>query len=737
MKKTIPLLIFGILLTLFFTGTTMADGAATWVSFTGQEEVIPRVGVVKSDPLETVVDVDILGMYVEEITKDGGAFQRISIPDYATTEQVGKPELPVIRKALEVPGSARVSVEVVNSSYKTLTGYRVFPFQVPLTDGQKEGPFTMDGEFYALDTWYPRDLAWIQGPSIWRDIRFVVLAVAPIAYNPQKGELRVYDSVRVRLTYEEGGVKNVLETDGGVSAGYEPMYRDNVINYDPESHYEADRDVDYLIIAKNRKFKRKIKRAIKQLHPGINIKAVTTNETGNTAQNIKDYIQNVYESSTPATLDFVVFVGDEDVIPLYQWQSEYNPSDYYPSDHWYACVAGDDMYADIGLARVCAKRRGHVNTYKQKFLNYQENGWVENVLLVAHREGYPGKYTACKEWIRTNILSGMNVTTAYGGAGAGNSDVKNAIESGQGIVNYRGHGSATSWSGWSQTGGSFTTSDAKALSNGNMTPVLFSIACNNAGIQGTAETLAEAFMLNRDGGSVSFLGATKPSYTIPNHDFDKLLFDAYFNEGIEEIAYILNDANFELLVLYGGSSSYAADNVRMYLWLGEPALKVKTGGGGPANVIFDQGPLTGTNGGCWYNVTGSQNFAEQFSFSADRTVEGINIFTCVSPQSGTVHIKILDDNMGDPNNYIYEEDRTPDSWVADPASGGYIVTCELQTPFTAGAGEVYWIGVSGNGFELGQYSVQTPGDGKMAQFSARNFSFHTTVGDMMFQLTGN
>ena len=155
------------------------------------------------------------------------------------------------------------------------------------------------------------------------------------------------------------------------------------------------------------------------------------------------------------------------------------------------------------------------------------------------------------------------------------------------------------------------------------------------------------------------------------------------------------------------------------------------------SLQFDQGPTTGSNGGCWANTTEGQNFAEQATLASPVQVNTINIYTCIGPQAGTVHIKILaDDGAGNPGTYLYQEDRIPDAWGPDPTSGGFLASVNLATPFIANAGTTYWYGVSGNGFELGQFSVLTPGDGTMAQFSGPVFGGHTTVGDQMFQLEG-
>lgn len=161
----------------------------------------------------------------------------------------------------------------------------------------------------------------------------------------------------------------------------------------------------------------------------------------------------------------------------------------------------------------------------------------------------------------------------------------------------------------------------------------------------------------------------------------------------------------------------------------------------PANtLIWDYGPTTGNQAGCWSNYTASQNFAEDVHFAANTTITRIVIYTCISPQQNrTLHIKVRnDDHEGNPSDtLLYDADVAPTSWVADPVTGGYAVTADLPGGFEAFAGSTYWIGLSGNSFELGQYSVQTPDDGHMAQFSGPTFSFHTAVGDQMFQLYGD
>lgn len=157
-------------------------------------------------------------------------------------------------------------------------------------------------------------------------------------------------------------------------------------------------------------------------------------------------------------------------------------------------------------------------------------------------------------------------------------------------------------------------------------------------------------------------------------------------------------------------------------------------------VVFDQGPTTGTESSCYMNQTSGQNFADKATLAAATQITAISIYTCRSLLSGTVHVKILADSGGVPGSVLYSENKTPDSWVADAASGGYKVRVALTGVFNAQAGVTYWYGVSGNPDmgDLEQEAVLSPGDSQMAQFLGTDFIMftYTFVGDQMFELEG-
>jgi hypothetical protein len=258
---------------------------------------------------------------------------------------------------------------------------------------------------------------------------------------------------------------------------------------------------------------------------------------------------------------------------MYYWVDSY-------SDSWYTMMDGaGDYLADLAIGRIVYDTAAELQHQLDKTMDYltapEVSNWAEHTLLVAHSEQYPLKYTQCKEEIRTYPYS-VQVPifgTAYGGAGASNQDVIDYLNTySSGILNYRGHGSQTGWASWGSSG-SFTATHVYQLTNFDRYFVHYDVCCDNMDFPGyNGDCLAESFM-KAPAAAIAINGAIIPSYTIPNHDYDKEFYKAIYDLEINHIGYASNFANVTVYNLHG---IYGESNIRTYLWLGDACIDAWT-----------------------------------------------------------------------------------------------------------------------------------------------------------------
>ncbi|MCP4228541.1 MAG: T9SS type A sorting domain-containing protein [bacterium] len=565
--------------TIIFTALVILSTAASAmiIALDNNAEPEAAVRILKDTGEGTSVAITITGFERETVYTEGINYDRISLKNCPVTEETGLPELPVINFTIQIPGDASVEVSTNNISRETLTGYYIYPAQPPLIDGEPLPPFTIDNGFYGNSETWPTKTVSVSPPAVMRNIRLVNVSFKPFKYNPGSNELEVISDAVITLSYGDDATENTIFDTGFYDPAWIPMYKGLTLNSkSPQAHPDdTSYNTEYLFITSNDL--RDEAQTIADFHNKMGLRSVvvTTDVTGTTRNDIKDYIVSVYEETSPPALEAVLIVGDTGSVVHGLW-----PGKSFASEWWYACLTGGgspDLYADIFVGRFSSDDTADVVNQINKTKKYMSappsNGWLDKTILVAHGENAPYKYTECKESIRTGSYSSFTpaFTTHYGYLGATNADVSASINNGVGVVNYRGHGNENSWTGWNNANEYYTSSDFHALTNSDMTPVVLNVCCLSGDLT-TPECFGEAQM-NADDGAVGNIAASDPSYTTPNHDFDRQLYNALYDESIHDLGGILTFANHWLIDYYG-SSSYAMDNVKMYMTFGDPSLKV-------------------------------------------------------------------------------------------------------------------------------------------------------------------
>ncbi len=563
------------LLTLVLTILCASVAFPAWIPFSAVDPGVAEPGfeVIASDESGTIVEVNLPGIQHHQRSGAGhlDIFDVLVLPGAETTLRTGAPALPVIRRMVGLFHGLTPEVEVLESEFITLENLRIFPKLASPFEGE-DPVFEIDRAVYSTDEFYPGTMASTTPPLVMRDIAASRLEIRPVQYNPVTGTARIATRLRIRLI-ESGAVAagRVIPAGHYISPQMDRYYRSSVCNYDKlnaGSDSFDQQDIKYLIISKPAYYGYFAPLADWREKMGYPLSIVSVDDIGANSSAIKNYISDLYFSDG---LEYVLFVGDITDIPAYNWGDTY-------SDSWYSCVdpgGGSDYLADLAIGRITFRNTTELAHQVGKIMNYLKtpatsSNWAEKNILCAHSEQYPGKYTGCCEEIRTYdyAIQDPIFDTAYGGEGEGNSDVIAAVNQGRGIVNYRGHGSSTTWSSWG-SGGSLTKTHVDQMLNADELFVAFGICCLNADLGYSNDCLAEIFM-KADYAAVAYLSAWEPSYTSPNHVFDKCLFKAVYDQGITTIGYAENWAN----VWVHGEGSWGDFNIKTYLWLGDPATDI-------------------------------------------------------------------------------------------------------------------------------------------------------------------
>ncbi len=587
--------IYKIIILTLIALVSYAHAEPTWTVFTGNfpEGTPPIVNVISSDEDSTVVEITTPGMWEEEVEIDGMTFQKIEIPEYGFTYEIGLPQIPGVRELVAVPGMKDIFLNVVETKTIEREEYNVYPVQTPLVDGDNgNGEFDYDEEFYQTDALYPENLTDLGGASIWRDVRVVNPSLYPVRFNPAQQKLEVAYYIKFELVYSGESNDNVkIDPDYPIEKKYADTYSENITNYDFLDLQEiswALEDLDYLIITAPG-FVGPANRIRDWARTrGYGAETVDTNTAGDTWQEIWDYLKTLYANER---MDYVLLLGDigdyNDLVPIAKisvvWEDTI-------TDYRYSLLEGDDPFPEVAVSRLCGTTVDELNHQIDKITDYnagiEPGPWAQRGLLVAHQDyewDYRG-YRECKEKLRTNAWEYFDPVfiKCYGADdGVTNKNIKLAIDGGCGIVNYRGHGGTDKWANWSKGPGQYswtTVNIHEDLNNGDKYPVVFNICCLNAELDNAAreETLCEAW-LSSEYGAVAALGSTRVSWTPTNNIFDWELFSQIYRLGRTELGLINNDARGCFIKFHHEGDIRGTASLFQFVLLGEPTTDIRTG----------------------------------------------------------------------------------------------------------------------------------------------------------------
>lgn len=547
----------------------------------GANPILAAVVTASADSAAAIrIDIDnrMLDEELIRVDVNGEKFVRWAQPDHISHESPGQPDIPQIRRLIVVDPKAKYRVKLKRSGLRVLEESRLYPIQADKIETAEDPPFAYDAQTYQKNKWYGSP--WVQTGELQKLGRFTVMPITInlARFNPRKKRVEYFETMDIEIKSANQTRTVPVDDPSFISRANITAIETLALNGSSirRNLTQNKNPGTYLVITSEELLPYAETYARKHEANGM-IVAFETVPQGSKSSTVKKIIESYYRSSN---LEAVFLLGDERIIPLYY-------SNDIPGDSAYSLVDGNDGLADILIGRIPASNPAEAELFLQKSELYErglnQGPETRSVMMIAHRENYPGKYTSNLESIRkSENTKNLSFVTQYGGEQATNQTIIDLSEQDYSIINYRGHGSTQTWSGWGRNGKSFGGNEISALLNvSEKLTIFFNIACSNGGIQSSSDSMAERLLWSRanNGGSnsapngaVAVLAATKPSMTDVNNRYNRNLFQYIQSVDAPDLG-TLNMLAANKLVR--DNNGRIPSNNKMYVLFGDPLLKFK------------------------------------------------------------------------------------------------------------------------------------------------------------------
>ena len=480
------------LLTALFLMFSFMGFAQEWHGITSDSPTRMKKTLVSSTENEIVVNVNLDGFYTQSVTTPNGKQVIVSVDKMGTELEAGAPQLPFEVIPVMIGDLAEMTVSVTNATYVDYENVEVAPSKGNFSRqiNPEDVPYTY-GEMYSQNAFWPAAQATLEAPYIIRDFRGQNIWVRPFAYNPVTKTLRVYTSMTIAMTKvsDNGENQKIARKSNTIKVDPEQkaMYNKRFINFNASSKpYTFDEDYGELLIICADQYMSNLQPLVEWKNKSgrpTTLVSVTT-AGGNNIESIKNYVSSFYND--PAhNLEFLLLVGEYNDITPKNYGSGSGGTCY--SDNYLGKLEGNDDYLEVLVGRFSVANAADADLQVLKSIYYERDvqagaAWGNKGMGIGYYgagSGHNGEddYQHI-DLIRNKLLAYTygTVTEHHGGSGgdASVSTISGTTNQGISIINYCNHGSETSWGV-----ANYSVSNVQALTNDNMLPVVWSVACLN------------------------------------------------------------------------------------------------------------------------------------------------------------------------------------------------------------------------------------------------------------------
>lgn len=217
-----------------------------------------------------------------------------------------------------------------------------------------------------------------------------------------------------------------------------------------------------------------------------------------------------------------------------------------PSDHWYACIIGDDEIADFSIGRLNVWEEEGILSYAEKVRDYIENPhfedfWHSRIIMAAGGKVSDGEdlFAQQSETIREktipeeyDVVRVFAYTEDAPEEFHGNSNVlRDEIDEGAILLQFMGHGGGRIWADYNL----MDFNSINRLEN-EVYPFVVSMSCFGSSFETIGPgSISEYFTMVENKGAIGHIGFSGLGYKYEDETFSTFLLDALFNKGVRSL----------------------------------------------------------------------------------------------------------------------------------------------------------------------------------------------------------
>ncbi|HIE27894.1 TPA: hypothetical protein EYP66_11465, partial [Candidatus Poribacteria bacterium] len=277
-----------------------------------------------------------------------------------------------------------------------------------------------------------------------------------------------------------------------------------------------------------------------------------------TPEAIRGFIRYAYHYWRPPAPSYILLVGDaswdfrrgKNYVPAYyvntyKWGQT-------ASDHFYACVNGDDPLPDLFIGRITTRTKEATRAVVEKIIRYESQpvlgDWRRCLLMLAAAGDFiRDSEQLLKDYVPIDL--GYKVArvytdpnSSYYGDTAQLLDFWNA---GSSFVHFTGHGGGHIWADSSL----FTLNDVQFLLNKNRPAFVTSFTCFTSYFDDPGKSgLNEKLVNLEEGGAIAAFGSTGLGWVKGDYYMEQGLFNSLFRNGSRRIGQVIVETKVWMLL---------------------------------------------------------------------------------------------------------------------------------------------------------------------------------------------